>query len=77
METQYVETGSKAAGGGLSLTTIVALILMVLKLCGQISIGWTPIVLIWLSPLILVLGIFAFAIVVMLIIGIVGSIFRF
>ena len=50
METQYIETGSKAAGSGLSLTTIVALILMVLKLCGQISIGWTPIVLIWLSP---------------------------
>lgn len=75
METQYIETGSKAAGSGLS--TIVALILMVLKLCGQISIGWTPIILIWLSPLILVLGILAFVVVLMLIIGIIGSIFRF
>lgn len=77
MKTQYIETGSKAAGSGLSLTTIVALILMVLKLCGQISIGWTPIILIWLSPLILVLGILAFVVVLMLIIGIIGSIFRF
>ena len=77
MDSQYVENGAKAAGGGLSLTIVVAIVLMVLKLCGLIQIGWTPIVLIWLAPVLLVFGIFAFVIGIMLIVGIVASIFRF
>lgn len=52
---------------GIGLTTIVAAVLAILKLCGIESlqtIPWSAIIILWLSPLILFVAVFAFFFVI-------------
>ena len=58
-----VETTKKGVG----LTTIVAVVLAILKLCGiegLQTVPWSAIIFLWLSPLILVLAVIAFFFVI-------------
>ena len=48
----------------MSVTTVIALILMTLKLLGKITLAWKWIVLIWLSPFALAFGILAIELVI-------------
>lgn len=58
-----VETTKKGVG----LTTIIAMVLAILKLCGiegLQTVPWSAIVILWLSPLILFVAVFAFFFVI-------------
>lgn len=58
-----VETTKK----GIGLTTIIAMVLAILKLCGiegLQTVPWSAIIILWLSPLILFVAVFAFFFVI-------------
>ena len=57
---------------GMSATTIIAIILMTLKLLGKITLAWKWIVLIWLSPLAIALAILAIVFLVGLVLSLAG-----
>jgi hypothetical protein len=50
-------TASASASGGIGFFGLLTIVLIVLKLLGFINIGWGTIVLIFLAPIFIVLGI--------------------
>ena len=62
----------KTTNASMSATTIIAIILMTLKLLGKITLAWKWIVLIWLSPLAIALAILAIVFIVGLVLSLAG-----
>lgn len=62
----------KTTNASMSATTIIAIILMTLKLLGKIALAWKWIVLIWLSPLAIALAVIVLAVIVGFVLGLAG-----
>ena len=62
----------KTTNASMSATTIIAIILMTLKLLGKITLAWKWIVLIWLSPLAIALAFLILIVIVGFVLGLAG-----
>ena len=62
----------KTTNASMSATTIIAIVLMTLKLLGKITLAWKWIVLIWLSPLAIALAFLILIVIVGFVLGLAG-----